>query len=157
MTCGWAPHDADNLYKWNNPPVPGTAPSGLPDGTLFTDFLAQLNNCYLDLTGAPTIVGGLGGHCDWRLPTLDELNGLIALSATGCPALGIGCVSSFTYPGPCIDPIFAPNGDIYVSGTSEAGTDFIFVSNFSSGSTATATMDWDKTRGIHARAVRGGS
>jgi hypothetical protein len=48
------PHDADNYYTWS---VTGEA----ADGTVFTAFLATLNNtCF-------------AGHCDWRLPTRAEL------------------------------------------------------------------------------------
>lgn len=71
------PHDVDNDYTWcvgasstacddsNNP----------LDGTIATDFLAKLNGtssgiCYEN-------------HCDWRLPTLAELQG-ISLDQESC-------------------------------------------------------------------------
>jgi hypothetical protein len=56
------PHDADNGHSWG--PVLAPYPA---DGTAYTDFLAKLN-------------GGGGscfaGHCDWRLPTVGELEGI---------------------------------------------------------------------------------
>ena len=56
-------HDVDNRYTWSSTGF-------LPDGTAFTLFLGTLNNCVDDGT---SVTGGLGGHCDWRLPTLNEL------------------------------------------------------------------------------------
>jgi len=90
------PHDVDNTYTWNSNnslPYP-------PDATVFTDFLATLNggvtgvgNCTSE--DGTTITGGFAGHCDWRLPTIVELQTILLAS---CPA----------YPTPCIDPIFGP-------------------------------------------------
>lgn len=70
------PHDVDNAYTWcerrdqpnlspdcKNPPPPS---ENYPfDGTVVTDFLAKLNSepCF-------------AGHCDWRLPTIAELDGI---------------------------------------------------------------------------------
>lgn len=60
------PHDVDNTYQWSST---GTA----PDGGAFTDFLAKLNGG--TSSGGPT-TGCYAGHCDWRLPTLEELQGV---------------------------------------------------------------------------------
>lgn len=82
-TCS-DPHDVNNTYTWS------ADASGNPDGTLFTLFIAQLNanagggNCF-------------AGHCDWRLPTVEELGGILDLNADICDA---------GYP--CIDPVFGP-------------------------------------------------
>jgi len=77
-------HDQDNLYTWS---ATGTA----PDGTI-ANFLAALNGT----TSDGTSVGGcFAGHCDWRLPTIVELQ-TILLAPNPC--------GSF----PCIDPIFGP-------------------------------------------------
>lgn len=58
------PHDVDNLYRWSST---GTA----PDGSAFTDFLARVNGTLCDSVSCT----GLGGHSDWRLPTIGELDG----------------------------------------------------------------------------------
>ena len=56
--------DKDNQYTWN-PAYPGTAPTG----TAFTVFLAGLNGaddgtCFAN-------------HCDWRIPTIEELQTIL--------------------------------------------------------------------------------
>ncbi len=84
-------HDMGNYYTWS---TSGTA----PDGGAFTTFLNALNG---GATGVGNCVsadgltqsGGFAGHCDWRLPTIGELQGIIDSSAPGC---GTGR--------PCIDP-----------------------------------------------------
>lgn len=83
------PADVDNVYTCSQTDV-------MPDGTAFTEFLGQLNNCYLNAAG-PTVVGGLGGHCDWRLPTFQELQGIFDKNQPNCPGLV-----------PCIDPMLLP-------------------------------------------------
>jgi hypothetical protein len=52
-------HDQDNVYTWTGSPFE-------PDGTAFTSFLTTLNS-------APCFAG----HCDWRLPSVTELQGLV--------------------------------------------------------------------------------
>lgn len=82
VTNGPDPHDADNRYAMSMTGTP-------PNGTAYTDFLARLND---------TANGGaycFAGHCDWRLPSLSELQGIVDLSAPGC-ADGSA---------PCIDPL----------------------------------------------------
>ncbi len=87
------PHDADNEYTYS-----ADNPTG-PPGTVFTVFLAQLN-----------AGGGFAGHTDWRLPTLEELRGIVdhtdatsptvlALFDSGCSSTcdAVGC--SCTAPG----------------------------------------------------------
>lgn len=75
------PHDPDNLYRWS-------ASGSLPDGNVFTIFLAALNNCISDEFG--NVTGGFTGRCDWRLPTVAELQGIRDCSFDRClhPAFG---------------------------------------------------------------------
>jgi hypothetical protein len=86
------PHDADNTYLWS---VSGGGPPWPPDGSVFTDFQASLNDC--PSRDGKTLTGGFAGHCDWRLPSIMELAGILDRSA--CP----------TFASPCIDQtVFGP-------------------------------------------------
>jgi hypothetical protein len=98
------PHDVDNTYTWSI-----VLAGEVPDGTLFTDFLHQLNSCSTN-DGTALIDAGFAGHCDWRLPTIQELKTIVDLTAPGC---GIGS--------PCIDPVFGPTVPFHSwSGTTRA-------------------------------------
>ena len=59
------PHDVDNIYWWCAGVLHScTNPNNPFDGSAATDFLAILNGvCY-------------AGHCDWRLPTIEETQAL---------------------------------------------------------------------------------
>ena len=60
------------------------------------------------------MTGGFAGHCDWRLPTIVELEGIVDMTASGC---GSGS--------PCIDSIFGPTvTNFYWSATSKANLFF---------------------------------
>jgi hypothetical protein len=97
------PHDVDNFYTWSNG-------GSDPDGTVFTDFLPELNDC--ESTDGTIITGGFAGYCDWRLPTSAELQGIVDLTATGCAA-----------GNPCIDASFGPTiASVYWSSTTYSGT-----------------------------------
>jgi hypothetical protein len=143
------PHDADNTYTWCVGPSAVTCmnPSDPPDGTAFTSFLASLNSCAS--SNGSTVTGGFAGHCDWRLPSIVELEGIVDLNAPGC--------SNRTSP--CIDQtVFGPTseGD-YWSATTSAITAPTFPGawdvNFFDGT----VFNYPKFNGDYVRAVRTGS
>jgi hypothetical protein len=122
------PRDVDNTYQWSST---GTA----PDGSLFTDFLAKLNN--LTTISANSIPGGFAGHSDWRVPNHVELQTIL------------NCSNS-----PCIAPIFGPTqASGYWSSTTNANFPFdawfvFFFDGF--------VGDDSRDNFYFARAVRGG-
>jgi len=124
-------HDVNNTYTWT---------------TGFTSFLATLNNGASTDGGATTpITGCFANYCDWRLPSIVELQGIVDSSATGC---GSGSGSA------CIDPIFgSTQSGIYWSATTFAGNPVsAWDVDFSNG-----TVDGDnKAGGGYVRAVRSG-
>jgi hypothetical protein len=79
-------HDVDNVYSWS-------AGGPAADGEAFTDFLDDLNST------------GFAGQHDWRLPTLFELQTILATDAVPCGTA------------PCVaDPLFSPTqSDAYWS------------------------------------------
>jgi hypothetical protein len=134
------PHCLNDIYTWS---ASGTA----PDGTAFTMFLAALNNGASTDGGASTaITGCFTNHCDWRLPTVVELQGIVDPNATGCDT-----------GSPCIDPAFGPtqaNG--YMSATTEAEAPaWAWFVTFNSGWGA-FVHDFEKIGNGLVRAVRSG-
>jgi len=129
------PRDADNLYTLS---ASGTA----LDGTAYTDFQAQLNNGASTDGGATTpITGCFAGHCDWRLPTIVELQGIIDLSASGCDS-----------GNPCIDPAFGPTQAGFYWSADAGGPDLAWSVVFGNGVVFNAHETFDG----YVRAVRGG-
>jgi hypothetical protein len=83
-------HDVSNFYRWD------TAFGGTtPNGTVFTDFLGTLNT---GTSGDGTATSGcFAGHCDWRLPAIDELAAIQDLSAPGCSTSTAACIDQTVF------------------------------------------------------------
>jgi hypothetical protein len=89
-------HDVNNGYTWS-------VASSVADGTLFTGFIAGLNQ---GAGNGPTSC--FADHCDWRIPTIVELKGILDFVAPQ-PSM------------PLIDPTFGPTkNDFYWSSSSDA-------------------------------------
>ena len=130
------PHDADNFYRWS---VGSVGPSG----EVFTSFLGTLNDC--PSVDGSTVTRGFAGHCDWRLPTIAELDTIVDTTVPGC---GGGNA--------CIPAIFGPtNASFYWSSSMVGGnSSFAWGVNFFVGGPA-STLGY-KTSHYSVRAVRGG-
>lgn len=141
------PHCDLNTYSW----VDHTTQGIQPTGTLFTDFLLRLNGN----VSADAVTPCFARHCDWRIPTIYELNGLVEKSAAGCSS-----------GAPCIDPAFLPtiasyeayywtNTQLALTMTNPPDPAFYtWVALFGSGGGYTFIPK--QTSGEYARAVRGG-
>jgi hypothetical protein len=93
-TADGSVHDQENAYDWS-PTL------GRRDGTVFADFLATLNN--ETSTDGTTSSGCFAGHCDWRLPSIVELQTIVDAGAPGCGNRG-ACIDQTVF-GPTI-PFF---------------------------------------------------
>lgn len=126
------PHDADNFYTWSS-----SGPS--PDGTAFTIFLGALNNG--TSSDGTTINGCFANHCDWRLPTIAELQ-TILLAPYPCGT------------NPCIDSVLGPTQSTYYWSTTKfvGDPDCAWAVDFSGGYVG----DDGTSNNFVARAVRGG-
>ena len=121
-------HDKDNTYTWST----GT---NNPDGTAFTVFLAALSaGMWLGTEDRPAC---FAGHCDWRLPTITELNTIVDCSRGA----------------PCVAPIFEPtqSGYYWSSSSFAYGPNGAWFLYFFSGS----NFSGSKTLNLYVRAVRG--
>jgi hypothetical protein len=117
-------HDKANQYSWN------AGAFTAADGTAFTSFLVTLDGG-----------GCFAGQCDWRLPTIYELQTILLAPYS--------CTTS-----PCIDAVFGATGaGAYWSATTFATEPFYPLDvNFSEGSVNFGAID-----GVgYVRAVRGG-
>ena len=133
-----------NQYTWSSS---GT----LADGTLFTNFLATLNGGdYNNAATAQDVTTGAGtcfaNHCDWRIPTISELQTLIETAVPGCGSTA-----------PCIDPVFGPTSPLSQSAywsisTTSTGAGSAYFSYLLDG----AAQIVNKTFSTFARAVRSG-
>jgi hypothetical protein len=147
VTCS-NPQNVNNMYQWcqdadHNGACDNNGPYGNhpPDGGAFFDFLARTNGA---LCNSATCTG-LGGHTDWRLPTVAELTTIVDKSATGCGPSS-----------PCIDPIFGPTKFGYhwsaTTNTGNSGQAWVVCFGSSCGSYA-ASKPYAE---FYVRAVRGG-
>lgn len=123
----------DRGYRWSSE---GGSAAGDANGSAFTELLSAVNRCASDDGNAMS--GGLGGHCDWRLPTVRELQ-TILLEPHPCSVF------------PCIDPIFGfINSGRYWSATTATDPGQAWAVDFSSGALAPI----DKVADLRVRAVR---
>jgi len=126
-------HYINNLYTWSSS---GSA----ADGTLYTDFLVNLNRD----ESPDGISNCFANHCDWRIPTSSELFSILS------PHFPDTCTSA-----PCIDPAFGPTaaGFYWVSTSVPGAAAYAYSDNFNIGPGDGGDL---KTNTFHARGVRGG-
>jgi hypothetical protein len=93
-------HQVWFLFSWCEPYGLESCPSILPatSGTAFVYLLGRLNSGWT--FNASQTSGCFAGHCDWRLPLIEELAGIFDATQGGCGGAS----------GPCIDPVFGPTG-----------------------------------------------
>jgi hypothetical protein len=120
-------HDVDQVYTWS---AVGTFTPA--DGTAFTSFLAPVN------------AGCFAGQCDWRLPTVAELQTILESPPCGTE--------------PCIDPAFGPTalGAYYSAISRITPASQVWIVNFNFFNTG-LTFTNKSAGALHVRAVRGGS
>jgi hypothetical protein len=126
-------HNVNNRYSWSR------AANKNPGGTAFGKFLGTLN--YNESSDGSTATGCFANYCDWRLPTIVELQGIVDMSACGAGSA-------------CIDPVFGTtqrrfywSGSTFANDSRDAwGVDFSVGDGESN----------DKAAGSFVRAVRCG-
>lgn len=127
------PHDADNTYTWADP-----ASATTQSGTAFSDFLDELNGVVDH--GTLTTTGCFAARCDWRLPTIDEIQ---TIRNPGC---GVG---------PCVlDAALLPmsSGRYWTGSTRAAAPSGAYFADFAGG--GVLGSDTKATKSYFVRAVR---
>ena len=118
-------HCVDDTYDWFD---------------AMSEWISEVNGH----TDDPDAQAGLGGHTDWRLPTIVELQ-TILLAPFPCGT------------SPCIDSIFGPTaGDHWVSSTNATTPTKAWLVLFNNGNVNTHCKGCDIFSQRNVRAVRGG-
>ena len=126
-------HDVADMYTWS-----GTAPYTDRSGTAFVEFLGTLNGG-ISSDGTAT-TGCFADRCDWRLPTIEELAGILEEACGGIPP----CTS---IPGELIAHYYWSSSSVQDSET------VAWLVLFNSARPGVGS----KTNSSYVRAVRGGS
>lgn len=128
-------HDKDNGYAWTT-----TTGGTMPDGSAFTVFLGTLNAGVSG--GGDVTVGCFANHCDWRLPTTEELLSMLDDRYPNCIMNPCTTIPGFTA------------SSFHLTSTTLAGVPTVaVVVNFINGGVSGVA----KSGAIPVRAVRGGS
>lgn len=136
------PSDVNNIYSLSAAcyelPCPGQG--NTDDGTAFTDFLPRLNGALCPLSPCSPV----GGHFDWRLPTLSELETIVDVTSPECDPSRA-----------CIAPVFGPTqpGAHWTTTSVADQAQAAFALTFRGGF---RTIQ-NRTGSMYVRAVRGGS
>ena len=124
-----------NTYIWS-----AASPWIEPSGTLYSDFLENLNDLKTPNDGIATPC--FAGYCDWRIPTIGELRSIVLAPYPTC---------AFN---PCIDAIFGPTwaASYWSSSSLASGAGYAWFVGFNDGFVSSGLKGY----AYYARAVRGG-